>query len=175
MRSTMQRMTWLAVIGTTVLLAACNPAEVRSALAQDTAAGSTQPQLGPPAPLDTITPARLSAAFRAAAERALPAVVSIEVETEIVTTSRQQFPQLPPWLEDVFPQLPEGMPRSAQSAGSGFIFDPRGYIMTNNHVVANSPHVTVKLNDRREYTATVVGGDPNTDVAVIKIEPRNGE
>ena len=54
--------------------------------------------------------------------------------------------------------------------GSGFIIDPSGYIVTNNHVVENADQITVKLSDEKEYDATVVGRDPKTDLALIKIE-----
>lgn len=65
----------------------------------------------------------------------------------------------------------EGMPRSA---GSGFIIDPSGYIVTNNHVVGTAAAAVVRLpDDRTEYTAKIVGKDPKTDLALLKIEPRN--
>ncbi len=57
--------------------------------------------------------------------------------------------------------------------GSGFIVSPDGYIMTNAHVVEDADEVTVKTTDRREYTAKVVGSDPATDVAVLKIDAKN--
>src|SRR6266481_4227929 len=56
-----------------------------------------------------------------------------------------------------------------QGSGSGFIVSSDGYILNNNHVVAGADKVTVRLYDKREFTAKVVGTDPNTDVAVIKI------
>jgi serine protease Do len=65
----------------------------------------------------------------------------------------------------------EGMP--ARGAGSGFIVSADGYILTNAHVVAEADEVTVRLTDRREFPAKVVGFDPRTDVAVIKIDAKN--
>ncbi len=59
------------------------------------------------------------------------------------------------------------------ASGSGFIVTADGYILTNAHVVAEADQVTVKLNDRREYHAKVVGVDQRTDVAVIKIDAKN--
>ncbi|MCP9454910.1 MAG: DegQ family serine endoprotease [Nitrospira sp.] len=66
------------------------------------------------------------------------------------------------------PPFPHGRPD--QSAGSGVIIDPNGYIVTNNHVVEGATRITVTLNDRREFSAKVVGTDPKTDLAVIKID-----
>jgi len=60
-----------------------------------------------------------------------------------------------------------------RGSGSGFVVTPDGYILTNAHVVADADQVTVKLNDRREYPAKVIGIDQRTDVAVIKIDGRN--
>jgi serine protease Do len=70
-------------------------------------------------------------------------------------------------------QMPRGNPQPARGEGSGFIVSQDGYILTNAHVVNGASRVTVKMTDRREYEATVVGVDERTDVAVIKIEARN--
>ena len=61
----------------------------------------------------------------------------------------------------------------ARGAGSGFIVSSDGYILTNAHVVAEADEVTVRLTDRREFPAKVIGFDPRTDVAVIKIEAKD--
>jgi serine protease Do len=69
---------------------------------------------------------------------------------------------------------PGGGPgRPDQSAGSGVIFDPNGFIVTNNHVVEGATQITVTLSDRREFSAKVVGTDPKTDLAVVKIEAKD--
>ena len=132
-------------------------------------------QLGPVSmSVDTATAARLSGAFRGAADKALPAVVQIKVmvQRERPVASSQRF-QLPFPFGGV-PDDPDQQPRG-QGTGSGFIFDPRGYILTNNHVVEGATNVRVTLVDGREYDARVVGTDPQTDIGVIKIEPRRGE
>ena len=91
----------------------------------------------------------------------------------------RQLEQLPPFLQDFFrgPQSPfGGSPRPQQprrSMGSGFIVSADGYVLTNNHVVEGADEVIVRLNDRREFSATIVGTDPRSDMAVLKIE--NGE
>src|SRR5437762_4267800 len=104
-------------------------------------------------------------AFVAVAEHVKPAVVFIKSQH----VERGESQRLPPGFEDVFPQM-RRRPQVEQGSGSGFIVSPDGYILTNNHVVAGADRVTVKLYDKREFTAKVAGTDPNTDVAVIKID-----
>lgn len=78
----------------------------------------------------------------------------------------EQPPTPPP-----FPPGPHGRPE--QSAGSGVILDPSGYIVTNNHVVEGASQITVTLSDRREFSAKIIGTDPKTDLAVIKIDAKD--
>src|SRR2546428_6417903 len=111
--------------------------------------------------------ADLSDAFVSIAEHVKPAVVFIKSQH----VERADNQRLPPGFEDFFPQF-RRRPQVEQGSGSGFIVSADGYILTNNHVVAGADKVTVKLYDKREFTAKVVGTDPNTDVAVIKIETR---
>src|SRR5207245_150061 len=106
-------------------------------------------------------------AFVSVAEHVKPAVVFIRAQK----VERAQDQRLPPGFEDFFPNL-RRRPQVEQGSGSGFIVSGDGYILTNNHVVAGADKVTVKLYDKREFTAKVVGTDPNTDVAVIKIDTR---
>lgn len=68
---------------------------------------------------------------------------------------------------------PDASPSPTRGEGSGFIVSPDGLIMTNAHVVRDATEVIVKLTDRREFTAKVLGSDPKTDVAVIKIDAKN--
>ena len=82
----------------------------------------------------------------------------------------------PPGMEP--PGGPGGPPgggphRPEQSAGSGVILDPNGYIVTNNHVVEGATQITVTLSDRREFPAKIIGTDPKTDLAIIKIEAKD--
>ena len=74
-------------------------------------------------------------------------------------------------LFNQFDQRPEAaaQPHKALSAGSGFIIDKAGYVVTNNHVVDASKKITVKLPDERNFIAKLVGTDPATDVALLKI------
>lgn len=102
---------------------------------------------------------------------ALPAVVSIS-STKIV---KQQGGNLPDFREFFGNELPPGMQQGPQSQrefglGSGVIVNPDGYILTNNHVVSGASDVEVLTPDQRQFKAKVIGSDPLTDVAVVKIE-----
>jgi serine protease Do len=128
-------------------------------------------------PSQAVQPlADLSNSFVSIAEHVTPAVVSIQTERErMAPPSRRQRPDLPPGMEDFFRQF-EQPDRSAppmEGTGSGFIVSPDGYILTNNHVVAGAEKVTVTMLDKRVFQAKVVGRDPDTDVALIKIEGSN--
>jgi serine protease Do len=127
----------------------------------------------------------LSDAFASVAARIKPSVVYItakQAAEPIAQRSRGQQPdlsQIPPEFRQFFKNMPGGSdspdaPRAPRgggiASGSGFIVSPDGYILTNNHVVDGASEVRVRLLDRREFKAKVVGRDPNTDVAVIKID-----
>ncbi|MEJ0006343.1 MAG: Do family serine endopeptidase [Steroidobacteraceae bacterium] len=117
--------------------------------------------------------------FSALVERYGPAVVNVEVVERPQTTGRGG-PDADDPLNDFFRRF--GIPNQGQGGGqqrnappahgtgSGFIVSPDGYILTNAHVVASAETVTVRLTDRREFQAKVVGQDERTDVAVIKID-----
>nr|HPR04791.1 trypsin-like peptidase domain-containing protein [Deltaproteobacteria bacterium] len=117
-------------------------------------------------------------AFASVAKEVSPAVVFIKVEKTVTGTP------LVPFNNDFFrrffgepmpgqPQSPRQQKRMVQGQGSGFIISPDGYILTNNHVVGEADKVRAKLMDGREFTAKVIGTDPPTDVAVIKIDAKN--
>ena len=124
------------------------------------------------APLPAARPlAELSDAFSAVAEHVRPSVVFVKSERKERVA---QMPQVPRGFEPFFnfPQQQRGQPRIERGSGSGFVVSEDGYILTNNHVVDGAQKVTVQLLDHRQFPAKVVGTDPNTDVAVIKIEAR---
>jgi len=116
--------------------------------------------------------------FTVLVDKAAPAVVNISI-TQKFTSHRQSDDEEPP-LGDFFRRFgpPHGLPRGeggpsdgeVKSLGSGFIVTPDGYIMTNAHVVANAEEVVVRLADKREFKAKVIGSDRRTDVALIKIK-----
>jgi serine protease Do len=109
----------------------------------------------------------LSEAFAAVAEHVKPAVVYIRSQR----TEQANRQRVPPGMERFFPRFRQ-QPDFEQGSGSGFIVSADGYILTNNHVVEGAEQVTVRLLDRREFKAKVIGTDPNTDVAVVKIDAK---
>ena len=153
-------------------------AETAAAAAAPAAAAVPAPAVAP-APAGTVT---LPDFTRIAAQNG-KAVVNIRVVGGIKTANRGNVPELDPRhpFYEFFRQFQDprygggGGGRSAPvyGAGSGFIVSPDGVILTNAHVVQGADEVTVKLQDRREYRAKVVGSDPRTDVAVLKIDAKN--
>jgi serine protease Do len=151
---------------------------VPEAAAQTAAADAT--------PLQIPDPVQLSTAFSKLAKQLEPSVVLVTstIEQKAAQQKRggrqnQEAPESPDDLfrrffgQDPFGDQPQ-QPRNfrSQGTGSGFIVDTKGYILTNNHVVDGATKVQVKLhNDPTEYTAKVIGTDPELDLAVLKITP----
>jgi len=141
----------------------------------------------PPAPADKRAPAKAPApridaravlqameeAFSAVADRVTPAVVNVSTISRRPAGGSAEDPQRfreffgDEFYERYFKRRPREEPRSS---GSGVIVDPAGYILTNNHVIENAQEITVRLSDSRKFTATLVGRDPKTDLAVLKVE-----
>ncbi len=127
--------------------------------------------------------------FTATAKKVAPAVVQVNVEirTGMANRGRQREVRDPfrdffndDFFRDLFPnQVPqERSPRGqeppvARGKGSGVIINSNGYIVTNNHVVENASRVEVQMNDHSTYDAEVIGTDPSTDLALIKIDQKN--
>ena len=113
--------------------------------------------------------------FTKLVEDVSPVVVNISTRSSQSAPRSQQMPDLqnlPPFFKDFFergvpmpPQEQEG-----RSLGSGFIISKDGYVLTNNHVVEGAETVIVRLNDRREFIAEIVGTDPRSDVALLKLD-----
>ena len=110
-------------------------------------------------------------AFEAIADHVTPAVVSIQTERFARSKTNTRGRGRPPGgIEDFFRQFDPQTDQPSEASGSGFIVSKDGYILTNNHVVADADRVTVRLLDNRVFTAKVIGRDPTTDVAVIKVD-----
>jgi len=139
----------------------------------------------PPQVAKQMGPAKeLSVTFRHIAKQVIPGVVVIESRGKVQTTSNQgqdsdegspfgELFQQNPELKEFFKrrgQSPQA-PRRSQGQGSGFVIDPSGVILTNNHVVADAETVRVRMADGREYLAVEVKTDPRADVAIVRIKP----
>ncbi|MCX7697458.1 MAG: Do family serine endopeptidase [Bacteroidales bacterium] len=109
--------------------------------------------------------------FTYAAEIALPAVVHIKTSFTKTFTFQDDF--FSPFFDyfDISPKLQREFP--AQGTGSGVIITNDGYILTNHHVINNAEKILVTLNDKREFEARLIGSDPNTDLALLKIDATN--
>ena len=151
------------------------------AAAPAAAAAAAAPVAAAPAPAPVAAGVVLPD-FTTIAARNGPAVVNIRVvgstKTAMQGRGGPQFDENDPFYEFFRrfqgPQNPRAQrDRPIFGAGSGFIISPDGVILTNAHVVRDAKEVTVKLKDRREYRAKVLGSDPKTDVAVLKIDAKN--
>ncbi|QQS34554.1 MAG: Do family serine endopeptidase [Ignavibacteriales bacterium] len=116
----------------------------------------------PPVNLDADATS-FSKAFIEVAEKVTPTIVQISVVSSLKDDPHQ----------DIFPFPFRDLPQEQRGSGSGIIISADGYIVTNNHVVENATKVTVGLHDNRTYDAQVIGTDPLTDLAVIKIEAKD--
>jgi serine protease Do len=108
-------------------------------------------------------------------EKQGPTVVNISTTQSVRSPSAPQVPNLPeddPFYEFFRRFIPSPGPREfqSQSLGSGFVLSNDGYILTNAHVVDAADEITVKLNDKREFKAKVIGADRRTDIALLKID-----
>ncbi|HPF26039.1 MAG TPA: DegQ family serine endoprotease [Steroidobacteraceae bacterium] len=170
-----QRLASLAVV--MFALTACSPQSSTAApAAQDAESASSSPAQVPTA--QPAVTARALPDFAGLVERYGRAVVNVQV-----VEKRRTVQQVPGFDEDgpfgeFFRRFGMPMPRGenmppSRGEGSGFIVSADGYILTNAHVVADAEEVTVKMTDRREYTAKVIGADRRTDVALIKIDGKN--
>jgi serine protease Do len=110
--------------------------------------------------------------FTSLVENVSPAVVKINTVSKGRKQQAQQLPQgqIPEIFRDLFEQRQQQKPRFARSMGSGFVISDDGYILTNHHVVENADEIQVLFADRQEYTATVVGSDRRSDLALLKIK-----
>lgn len=119
--------------------------------------------------------------FTEIAKESMDAVVHIGSVVEVQQQGGRDYQQLPDPFREFFRRYQEQQPqqrqqpdqRRRQGSGSGVIINEDGYIVTNNHVVAEAVEINVTLNDNREYQARIIGTDPTTDLALIKINEDN--
>ena len=118
--------------------------------------------------------------FSTTAEQVMPAVVHIR-STQTITSTREGYydQQIPDPFREFFDNFrnfdapnaqPRNRPKLRQGTGSGVIIDPEGYIITNNHVIDQADELEVTLHDNRSFKAELIGTDPTTDIALIKIK-----
>jgi len=111
--------------------------------------------------------------FADLAEKLMPSVVNISTSKTVVTKSNPfpgfEFPPGSPF-EDMFKDFGTPQERKAYSLGSGFIIDSSGVIVTNNHVIEGAEDILVRIEGEKEYEAKVIGADPLSDLAVLKIK-----
>jgi len=110
--------------------------------------------------------------FADLAEKLMPSVVNIST-TQTVVTNNNPFPfEFPPGspFEDMFKEFGTPQTRKASALGSGFIIDAKGIVITNNHVIKGAEDIIVRVDGKEEYKAKVLGADPLSDIAVLKIE-----
>ncbi|TPW06204.1 MAG: serine protease DegQ, partial [bacterium] len=112
----------------------------------------------------------LEEAFAGVAERVMPAVVNVSITPKRLEPGQleERFREYfsPEFFDRFFRRRPR---EDVRTSGSGVIVDPQGYILTNNHVIERAAEIHVRLSDQRKFSATVVGRDSKTDLAVLKI------
>ena len=110
--------------------------------------------------------------FADLAEKLMPSVVNIST-TQTVVTNSNPFPfQFPPGspFEDMFKEFGTPQERKSSALGSGFIIDKDGTVVTNNHVIQDAEDIIVRVNGDQEFKAKIIGADPLSDIAVLKLE-----
>jgi serine protease DegQ len=119
-----------------------------------------------PAPTVDVIPK--AGSFSAAAQKAMPSVVNVFTSKEIKVSSHPLMED--PTFRRFFGDRFESQSRRASSLGSGVIVSPEGYILTNHHVIEAADEIKIALSDGREAKARVIGSDPETDLAVVKVD-----
>ncbi len=117
----------------------------------------------------------IPSSFADLAEKLMPSVVNISTTQTIVTRSNPfpnfQFPPGSPF-EDMFKEFGTPQERQTSALGSGFIIDEKGIVVTNNHVIEGAEDIVVQVNGEKKFKAKVIGADPLSDIAVLKIQTK---
>jgi len=171
----MPLLTFMNTALTLLLVAAlAAPAWAQPAPSRPPAADKRAPAKPPSPTIDARAVLQaMEEAFSAVADRVTPSVVNVSTVSKRPAAGSPDDPQRfrdffgDEFYEKYFKRRPREEPRAS---GSGVIVDPAGYILTNNHVIENAQDITVRLSDSRKFTATLVGRDPKTDLAVLKVE-----
>lgn len=120
--------------------------------------------------------------FADLAERLSPSVVNITTTQTVTRPDRPPLPQFPEgspfedFFKDFFDQIPNGQnqrQRRASALGSGFIISEDGYIVTNNHVIDQADEIIIEFFDGKELEAELIGKDPKTDIALLKVDAKD--
>jgi len=166
----------LLALALATLVAGCGQTPSAAAPTAGNAAARAAEPAPPPPPVPVTVNAAGLPDFSGLVEAYGRTVVNVATVGR-VQTGRRDVPGIAPDdpLHDFFERFgfgqgPRGRMPPARGEGSGFIVSPDGYILTNAHVVANAEEVTIRMTDRREYSAKVIGVDERTDVAVLKID-----
>ena len=112
--------------------------------------------------------------FADLAEKLMPSVVNISTTT-IIKTQSNPFPfQFPPGspFEDMFKEFGTPQERKSSALGSGFIINEKGIVVTNNHVIQDAKDIIIRVNGDKEFKAKVIGKDPLSDIAVLKLDTK---
>ncbi len=130
------------------------------------------PQIANATPTSSVTPTTPANFVTDVVNRVGPAVVRIDAE-RTVTTRRIRTPFDDPFFQQFFDVPPVPQERVQRGSGSGFVLNADGHVITNAHVIDGADSVTITLKDGRTFEGRVIGSDPLTDVAVVKIEADN--
>ena len=125
--------------------------------------------------LTTTNSQTIPGSFADLAEKLMPSVVNIST-TQTVVTKSNPFPnfQFPPGspFEDMFKEFGTPQERQSSALGSGFIIDENGIVVTNNHVIEGAEDIVVQVNGEKKFKAKVIGADPLSDIALLKIDTK---
>ncbi|MGH6890657.1 MAG: trypsin-like peptidase domain-containing protein, partial [Dongiaceae bacterium] len=161
---------WIALgLAAALVIVLLRPAKNDASVAASAAPSDVTPPEAAPAGGPAPTPAPTApspASYADAVDRAAPAVVNISTERRVVVPN---VAALPPQLGQLFGEVwPDYRERVERSLGSGVIYDAAGHVVTNYHVIAQASQINVEHRDGRAAAATLVGVDPDTDLAVLK-------